>query len=100
MKRFTVKQQIWFSSEPSTELKSLEPAFKKLLLVHQKYIDREEGDYPHWYSERPHVSLLAAAVWLSGGTALEEYRTTKTKGGKNKSGRCDLGIRTNKGVTH
>jgi hypothetical protein len=74
----------------------LKPVFKKLLLVHQKYIDREEGDYPYWYSERPHISLLAAAVWLSDGTALEEYGIHKTKERKPKRGRCDLGIRANK----
>ena len=93
--RITLQQQIWFSSNATNRLKSLKPVFKKLLLVHQAYIDGEGNhDCPYWYNERPHISLLAAAVWLSGGTALEEYGTKKTK--ERKHGRCDLFIRTNK----
>jgi hypothetical protein len=89
-----LEQKIWFS-KASKELKSLEPVFNNLLSVHLTYILSESGrDCPYWYSERPHVGLLASAVWLSGGTALEEYGTHKTKNYKLKRGRCDLGIRT------
>jgi hypothetical protein len=90
-----LEQEIWFS-KASKELKSLKAVFKKLMSVHQTYIDRGAGDCPYWYSERPHVGLLSAAVWQSGGTALEEYGTHKTKEYESQRGRCDLGIRTNR----
>jgi hypothetical protein len=99
MKMFSIEQQIWFSSKASPELKSLVPVFTKLLQVHHDYILGEAtNDNLYGYGERPHVSLLAAAVWLSGGTALEEYGTHKTKNlrDKPKPGRRDLWIRTKK----
>jgi len=92
-----LKQKVWFSPKASKKLKSLNRIFKKLLSVHQDYIDGEdvEDDCPYWFGERPHVGLLAAAVWLSGNTALEEYGIPKTKVRKRKQGRCDLWIGTN-----
>jgi hypothetical protein len=92
-----LKQQIKFSLNASKELKSLLPIFKKLRSVHQAYIDGEDGeDCPYWFSERPQVGLLAAAVWRSGGTALEEYGAHKrrAKDVEITRGRCDLWIRT------
>jgi hypothetical protein len=73
----------------------LEPVFNNLRSIHLAYILGEAGkDHPYWYNERTHVGLLAAAVWLSGGTALEEFKAEKEH--KNKGTRCDLWIRTNK----
>jgi len=92
--RFESEQLIYFRKNAPKKIKSLKPVFKNLGLVHQKYIKGEVGkgdDHPYHYTERPHVGLFAAAVWLSGGTALEEYKTQKTK--DNKYGRCDLGFR-------
>jgi hypothetical protein len=87
----TLEQKIVFSKTASKQLKSLRRVFKELLSIHQDYIDSQESeDYPYWYKERPHVGLLAAAVWRSGGTALEEYRTEKTK--ERTPGRCDLWV--------
>jgi hypothetical protein len=95
----TLEQEIWFSPKASKQLKSLRPIFKKLKSVHQAYIDGEDGtDCPYWFSERPQVGFLAAAIWQSGGTALEEYGTNKTKAIEpvTARGRCDLWIRTRK----
>ena len=47
-------------------------------------------DFAHYYSERPHVGFLAAGVWLSGGIALEEWKTEKSKKREKGYGRCDL----------
>jgi|GEM_PF-1148943 len=85
--------------KPSKTITSLKPVFEKLIYVHQRYIAGEKGkgdDHPYWYTERPHVGLFAAAVWLSGGTALEEYKTKKSNKHKSNYGRCDLGFRIGK----
>src|SRR6266478_8051718 len=93
--KIVLEQQINFSPKASRRLKYLRPVFKKLMLVHQDYIDGEQGlDCPYWYSERPHVGFLAAAVWQSGGTALEEYGAEKIKERKSNRGRCDIYMRT------
>jgi hypothetical protein len=36
-------------------------------------------DVPWWYGERASLSVLAGAIWRSGGIALEEYSVTKTR---------------------
>ncbi len=47
-----------------------------------------------WYRERAHVGLFAAAVWLAGGVALEEYGSEKNTSGEEGptkyKGRTDL----------
>jgi len=48
-------------------------------------------DVHWWYGERTAIGFLAAAVWKSGGVALEEYRTKKKS--KTTPGRCDLHFR-------
>ncbi|MBI1177307.1 hypothetical protein GC207_07695 [bacterium] len=67
---------------------------KKLAEVHQTYIDRDkgQGDSPYYYFERSQTGFLATAIWLLGGTALEEYSTYKIKDEKRFSGRSDLYI--------
>jgi hypothetical protein len=82
-------QSIWFSSTASPELKSLKAVFQKLRSMHEDYMRDEHDDCAFWYRERPNVGLLAAAVWLCGGTSLEEYGFVKTK----RRGRCDLWFR-------
>jgi hypothetical protein len=51
-------------------------------------------DCPWWYLERTSVGFFSAAIWRSGGQAIEEYATDKVyrKGGKPKkwAGRGDL----------
>jgi hypothetical protein len=74
----------------------MEPVFDQLYRLYQKYIDeerdeeREEQDIPFWYGERSQVGFLAAAVWCSGGNALEEYGKKKDR---PRKGRCDLFIK-------
>lgn len=54
------------------------------------------GDVPWGYNERASLSTFAAAVWLSGAIALEEYVEEKDRAGsamgrkKQRKGRCDL----------
>lgn len=95
-----LKQWSKFSKRASKPLKGLRPVFKKLKSVHERYINGENkskvlSDCGFWFHERPHIGFLAAAVWQSNGTALEEYGADK-EGVKNKwkRGRCDLWIRT------
>lgn len=54
----------------------------------------EYGDCPWWYNERATLSSFAAAVWKTGGVALEEYCTDKGKPHHSWAGRCDLFIGT------
>ena len=92
--KITLKKSLWHSPQASSQVRQLKPIFNALAAVHQAYIDGERGrDCPFWYSERPNVGLLAAAVWQCRGTALEGYGTHKTKGEERKRGRCDLHIR-------
>lgn len=55
----------------------------------------EREDAPWWYGERASISVLAGAIWRSGGIALEEYSVEKAKSAIGshkdiKSGRNDL----------
>ncbi len=53
-----------------------------------------EKDCLWWYTERALVSTLAAAAWVDGGQALEEYSNEKGRGPKRYLGRCDLYLYT------
>lgn len=72
----------------------MEPIFRKLKVVHEDFFAAKKDDWPYWYRERSQIGFLAAAVWLSGGAALEEYRWEKSReAGEGKGiGRCDLWI--------
>lgn len=56
----------------------------------------EGEDAPWWYNERASLSILAGAVWLSGGIAFEEFSAEKLfasrRGAYRRpySGRCDM----------
>jgi hypothetical protein len=82
----------WISPDVSMQLRPLKPVFEKLRSVHEYYIAslRKNDDCGFWYRERPHIGFLAAAIWLAGGIALEEYGTHKTIKQKRKRGRADL----------
>jgi hypothetical protein len=80
-----IAQRVWFMSKG---LKFLKPVLGRLKELHQEYIDCVPGDVPYWYGERPQIGLLAAAVWRSGGVALEEY--CRKRPGRPRKGRCDL----------
>jgi hypothetical protein len=66
--------------------------FKHWLTVSEDYARAwKNGIDFHWsYRERAHISMLAAAVWASGGVALEEYGTKKDREKDPYSGHCDL----------
>lgn len=74
--------------------------FKEWARVHQRYSDKHVDDCTFWYTERPQIGWLEAAVWLCEGTAKEEYGVTKRKRSSmgerpNNMGRCDLSITIN-----
>jgi hypothetical protein len=74
-------------------LPALAPVLRKWIRVNEEYFDRCMGeDAAWWFNERASLSTLAAAAWLAGGIALEEYTTAKSKrgGSVNKNCRCDL----------
>lgn len=78
----------------SKKLPSLRPVFVNWFQVVKRLASnwrlRPEKDVPYWYFERPHVGMLAAAVWrTNGGLAFEEFTYSKGKP-KPYKGRCDL----------
>lgn len=79
----TLDHECWFSPKASKNLKSLETVFDNLKTVHEHYINCNK-DKLYWCGERSHVGLLSAAVWASGGTALEEYADRKLKGAERR----------------
>ena len=63
--------------------------------AHETYIRQSEGDLGYAYGERVSVGVLAAGVWMSGMSCLEEFRTKKTVASdrdKSVGGRGDLYI--------
>jgi len=75
----------------SGSLRVLRPVLLAWFEVLEKYLESfDYKDCQWWYNERATLSSLAAAVWMAGGIALEEYCTTKGKKGNSWSGRCDL----------
>ena len=72
-----------------------EPAARQLLdgwiEATTKYCDAMEGrEAPFFFNERANISMLAAACWLKGGIALEEYSAPKFAEERDSNGRCDL----------
>jgi hypothetical protein len=88
----TTSKSFWFLLKGKKQRRPLKRILTKLRSIHKRYIDRlhEDKDCAYWYTERPHVGLLATAVWLAGGVALEEYGTHKIKKRKRTRGRADL----------
>jgi hypothetical protein len=84
----------WFD-RPIIHIRRSNDLFRRLLIgwvkAQEQYAEQlSYCDFAHYYSERPHVGFLAAGVWLSGGVALEEWKTEKSKERKKSYGRCDL----------
>jgi hypothetical protein len=79
-------------------LPKLGPIFEKWTELQSLYHSaNKEG--PFVYRERSQIGLLSAAIWASGGIALEEWQSEKVRtGGKEAvesySGRCDLWFTT------
>ena len=73
------------------KLKCLTPVLNKCIRLNRAYSEKIQWeDCAWWANERASVGILAAAAWLAGGVALEEYSTRKVKGKKQGAGRCDL----------
>lgn len=94
--------QAWMPQKPKPAIYALNPVLLQYAWVHDEYItqevylqrgDQRFGDCTFWYSERPQVGLFAAAVWKSGGIALEEFGTVKSAAGVESRGRGDLFIK-------
>jgi hypothetical protein len=77
------------------------PILVRWVQVCETYKERVKGDYCWHYNERAQTGFLAAATWLSGGVALEEWRTNK-KGhtGEDRRGRGDLWVEYEKHQLH
>lgn len=77
-------------------LSTLVPVIKQWKVLVEKYSDVNKAkDALYWYNERATLSTFAGAIWLSGGTVLEEFSSTKInsrkkESRKKKSGRTDL----------
>ena len=78
-------------------LADFEPLLRRWIKANKKYCEVSKWDDVPWgYNERASLSTFAAAAWLAGGIALEEYfeekdRARSAKGRKKRrKGRCDL----------
>jgi hypothetical protein len=80
----------------SKALRKLGRQFHEVLLRYAE--EEEQKDFIWRYSERSLVGALAAAVWLAGGVALEEYGGRKQKGNTGEGhGRTDLYFKLGEG---
>lgn len=78
---------------PESEVRAprhLKSILKCWVEVCKQFEVETSGDIPWHYHERAHIGFLAAAVWKSGGVAIEEWRTTKSRNRVPSNGRCDL----------
>jgi hypothetical protein len=57
-------------------------------LNEQFFIQSRDGSW--WYNERASISILAAAAWMAGGIALEEFSAKKKQKKVERSGRADV----------
>ena|ERR1035437_9809241 len=83
----------------SGNLRSLHPILKEWIRLNRTYSKRMQWeDCAWWANERASTGILAAAAWMAGGVALEEYSTKKVKKKEHRTGRCDLffDVRNNK----
>ena len=76
----------------TARLRCLRPILRKWIALNRQLSARwsSVGDAPWWYNERALISVLAGAVWKSGGYAFEEYSETKRGEKRPYSGRIDL----------
>jgi len=73
--------------------KKMEKALRRWVHFVDKYCHERwhsDQDNPYWHNERGSVGLLAAAIWSTGGLALEEHPAEVTKGRKPRPVRLDL----------
>jgi hypothetical protein len=93
MGRLRMQKLAAFKAGPLPELA---PMFRRWIRANLVYVDQcEDTDAPWWFNERAALSTVAAASWLAGGIALEEYTAPKVPPGANpralsNRSRCDL----------
>jgi len=74
-----------------SKLPGVRPILEQWVRVCDRYEAETKDDRVCWYHERAHTGFLAAAAWLAGGVALEEWRTEKkNREGQPRKGRGDL----------
>jgi len=77
----------------SDNLTGFHEILAKWIWIHHEAGERWNwDDCIWWYGERASIGALAAAVWKSGGIALEEYTTRKGGETNGFKGRSDLRI--------
>lgn len=88
----------WGKSGNNKRNKDWVKVFEEWASSIKKYYDFTEGDLTWWYTERANISIIAGAVWLSGGIAMEEYSIEKVKGRDEGlyKGRADLYLNVGK----
>ncbi|MGH8746639.1 MAG: hypothetical protein ACREUK_09110 [Burkholderiales bacterium] len=61
-------------------LPELAPMLREWIRANAAYVKQcEDSDAPWWFNERAALSVVAAAAWLAGGIALEEYTAPKNR---------------------
>ncbi len=78
-----INSKFWIAGNKLKGLKSVK-LLKHLISVHSDFNESQISngkwmDCSYWYSERPQVGWLSAAIWLAKGISLEEYRVNKKK---------------------
>lgn len=82
----------------NNDAKTIADLLKEWRKILARYTSQADMDLPYWHSERANVGFLAAAVWKSGGVAIEEYWTEREKKGKKPvKGWVDLWGKMKKG---
>jgi hypothetical protein len=64
--------------------------------IRKSYINEElHEDLPYWHSEKASTGFLAAAAWMSGAIAIEEFYTKRFDENTQKTseGHCDLWVK-------
>lgn len=67
----------WGSTKVPKRLRPWREVFLAWHAAQHRYATQEGSDVGWWWGERPAIGLLSAAVWMAGGSTLEEYSTEK-----------------------
>lgn len=89
MSRDVMRKKARRSGVQVDRLRFLEPALRRWCSL-MKDDEWDLGDAPWWYNERASLSVLAGALWGTGGWAFEEFATRKDDGRGKRAGRGDL----------
>ena len=71
------------------KFQNLEKILRTWVKLNERFfIQSRDGSW--WYNERASISVLAAAAWMTGGVALEEFSAKKKQNKVEHSGRADV----------